>query len=303
MVNYIIEDSKTFKYYTDSETQIEVFISVYEFNNIIYSTNVNIVKNITYFTTLTRHWNDRKVIILDKSNNQEISFNIKGVKYNHQQKLDKCSKYLILDKNDTELCDIMNKCGSDKATTHNYTKYYTQIFEKIKYDEINIFELGIGTNNSNFSFNMGENGIPGASIFGWNEYFKNGHIFGADIDTTCLFNTDEIKTFYCDQTNPWIIKQMWNNKYLNFKFDIIIEDGYHMFDANVTFFENSYHKLKKHGIFIIEDIDNNEIPNWINKFEEYEKTLPQFNFEIIMLEYNNRFDNNLIKITNRHEKN
>lgn len=227
-------------------------------------------------------------------------------------KLNKYSKILNFNENEnTDLCDIMNKNKSDKASRignllgHNYTKFYSEIFEKIRFNEINIFELGLGTNNINIESNMGENGLPGASIFGWSEYFNHGHIFGADVDTNCLFNIEKyiskknsIKIFYCDQTNPWIINQMWDNKYLDCKFDIIIEDGLHTFNANVTFFENSYHKLKYNGIYIIEDINNDEIINWLNKIEEYETKFPQFNFEIIQLSCKyNTIDNNLIKIT------
>ena len=95
----------------------------------------------------------------------------------------------------------------------------------------------------NVPSNMGPNGRPGASLYGWSEFFFNSDIFGADIDTEILFNTDKIKTFYCDQTNPHIIKYMWNEPKLQENFDVIIEDGLHTFNANVCFFENSIHKL------------------------------------------------------------
>ena len=55
---------------------------------------------------------------------------------------------------------------------------------------------------------MGKEGRPGASLYGWCEFFPNSHIFGADIDDDVLFNTKKIKTFYCDQTNPESIKKM-----------------------------------------------------------------------------------------------
>lgn len=70
--------------------------------------------------------------------------------------------------------------------------------------------------------------------------FSNSEIFGADIDTDMLFNTDRIKTFYCDQTNPHIIKYMWNEPALEENFDIIIEDGLHTFSANVCFLKIVY---------------------------------------------------------------
>ena len=37
-------------------------------------------------------------------------------------------------------------------------------------------------------------------------------------------------------------------------FDLIIDDGLHTFDASVTFFDNSFSKLKKTGVYIIEDV-------------------------------------------------
>lgn len=209
----------------------------------------------------------------------------------------KTEKFLNLE-NRTILCEIMDKHGSDKGNSHNYTKYYHELFKDRRLDTLNFFELGLGTNNTSFNFNMGDKGVPGASVYGWDEYFINGKIFGADIDKEILFDTERIKTFYCDQTNSLSIKDMWNN--IPEYFDIIIEDGLHTFDANVNFFENSYHKINpENGIFIIEDIMNNKIADWLNKIKEYEIKFPQFDFEIIRLncENPNITDNNLIKIT------
>jgi SAM-dependent methyltransferase len=122
---------------------------------------------------------------------------------------------------------------------------------------------------------MGPDGRPGASHYGWSEFFINSHIFGADIDTDILFNTDKIRTFYCDQTSPEIIKKMWNEPALQDGFDIIIEDGLHTFDANVCFFENSIHKLKPNGYYIIEDIHRhneylfeNKITQWKDQYKD-----------------------------------
>ena len=170
----------------------------------------------------------------------------------------------------------MGKRGSDKGSInitsswHNYTTFYYSIFKDLRDKKLRIFELGLGTNNITIPSNMGSIGRPGASLYGWQEFFYNSEIFGADIDTDILFNTDKIKTFYCDQTNPSIIQNMWNESNLEENFDIIIEDGLHTFNANVCFFENSIHKLKLNGYFIIEDILNNEEHLFINKIKEWE---------------------------------
>ena len=167
------------------------------------------------------------------------------------------------------------------------------MFESIRYKPLRIFEfssraevadrsswsnsaevyrstMGLGSNNENISSNMGQYGRPGASLYGWQEFFINSQIFGADIDGDILFNSDRITTYYCDQTNPHIIKYMWKEPELQENFDIIIEDGLHTFDANIVFFENSIHKLKPNGIYIIEDIATSELELWPNKIKEWE---------------------------------
>lgn len=60
----------------------------------------------------------------------------------------------------TELCSIMQKYGSDKGHSqnkgwHNYTTLYSSLFTPIRNKEINIFELGLGTNNTDVPTNMG----------------------------------------------------------------------------------------------------------------------------------------------------
>ena len=158
--------------------------------------------------------------------------------------------------NKTELCDIMNSFGSDKGNGwHNYTTLYYEILKSRRNNNLNIFELGLGTNNIYVPSNMGIDGKPCASLYGWKKFFKNSKVFGADIDRDILIYTQDIKTYYCDQLNPKIINEMYNNSDLkNIYFDLIIEDGLHTFDANMSFIRNSLHKLKPNGIYITEDI-------------------------------------------------
>jgi hypothetical protein len=160
-----------------------------------------------------------------------------------------------------------------------------------------VFELGLGTNNLDVPSNMGSDGSPGASLYGWSEFFPNSKVYGADIDDRILFNTDLIKTYYCDQTNPDIIKSMWNNPELQDEFDIIIEDGLHEFSANVCFFENSIHKLKQNGFYIIEDIINNEKPLFDNQIKTWRENYPDLDFFLIEIpSYVNSWDNNMLVV-------
>lgn len=200
----------------------------------------------------------------------------------------------------TILCEIMTKYGSDKGNgVHNYTIYYHELFKDKRHNNLNIFELGLGTNNIDVPSNMGVYGKPGASLKGWKEYFNNSNIYGADIDERILFNEERINTFYCNQKNQNEILNMWNNKILkDIFFDVIIEDGLHEFNANLIFMENSLHKLNSGGYYICEDL----LPITIINFEYHMNSLKEkyqhFTFEIVKLQNpNNRFnDNNLLVV-------
>jgi len=183
----------------------------------------------------------------------------------------------------TPLCEIMINQGSDKGGGwHNYTLVYSELFTGIKSKVRNVFELGIGTINS------------GASIKGWKEYFKKAKIYGADIDENILFEEERIKTFYCDQTSPESIAQLWSN-FENVEFDFILEDGLHEYNANICFLENSLHKVKKGGFYVIEDIVVNDIRNYLNYFENC--TLDFEEYQLIDLDNpGNKQDNVLVVI-------
>lgn len=203
--------------------------------------------------------------------------------------------------NRTELCDLMDKHGSDKSSKpnwvqyqgHNYTRFYHQIFQHLRVEKFNLFELGLGSNNPEIPSNMGVNGHPGASLRGWKEYFINAEIFGADIDKNILFQEDRIKTFFCDQTDSYSIKEMWSKIPENF--DLIIDDGLHQLNANLNFFENSIHKLNYGGYYIIEDVISEELPMWKQNIEKFKNIYKNLEFEIVSVEWTHN-DNNLIVI-------
>jgi hypothetical protein len=212
-------------------------------------------------------------------------------------------QYLFDENTVTPLCEIMGKCGSDKGSTniiecwHNYTTFYHRIFYEMQDKPLRIFELGLGTNNLSVPSNMGENGKPGASLYGWREFFPNSNIYGADIDMNILFESNRIKTYYCDQTNPILIKMLWNQTELADGFDIIVEDGLHEYDANVCFFENSVHKLNAGGYYIIEDILHYELHLFEHKMVEWKQAFPDLEFTLLQIpSQRNKHDNNLLVI-------
>lgn len=170
-----------------------------------------------------------------------------------------------------ELCD---KYGSDKGSLldsspyypwppHNYTKVYASLFANIKNDSLIVFECGLGTNNPNIKSSMNVNGKPGASLRVWRDFFPNATIYGADIDRDILFSEDRIITGYMDQTNFASVAKFWEVH--DVSPDIVIDDGLHEFHAGISLFENSFDRLTKDGIYIIEDM----VPEDIEKYKNY----------------------------------
>lgn len=195
----------------------------------------------------------------------------------------------------TELCFLFEKYGSDKSVWHNYSKFYYELFKNIRYNKNRIFELGIGSNNINIPSNMGEEGKPGASLRAWKEFFPNSLIFGADIDKNILFKEERINTFFCNQKSKKLIKNLWNNSELIEKFDIIIDDGLHDYFSNILFFMNSIHKLKKGGIYIIEDIKLKYKYNIEKNINKWRKKYVNLDIKFLMLKNKkNIIDNNLL---------
>jgi len=184
----------------------------------------------------------------------------------------------------TELCKIMSKHGSDKSCGwHNYTLVYDQLFKDIKSTATHFFEMGIGVINS------------GASLRGWKEYFDKAHIYGADILYEVLFEEDRIDTFHCDQLSAISVQNMWNYFDKKTKFDVILEDGLHTYEANIHFLKNSIHKVKDGGFYIIEDVLVSELPRYYNYFQNCKL---KFTEHQILELYNpgNKMDNVLIII-------
>jgi hypothetical protein len=176
---------------------------------------------------------------------------------------DEILSFLNLDRlnQKTELCEIFLKYGCWKGLLgkdekslsicesapapgwHNYSPLYDYLFKHLRNEDLNIFEVGI---------------YHGDSAKSWREYFPKSKIYVGDVNIeffSHVENIDNLQCFHCDQDNPHSIRTMWmNDALINLEFDIIMDDGKHEFTSNLNFFRESIHKLKKGGIFIVEDL-------------------------------------------------
>jgi hypothetical protein len=197
----------------------------------------------------------------------------------------------------TPLCKLMSAMGSDKGIGwHNYTKVYSSLFSELSIHHL--FEMGIGTTNTAYKDNMGMHGKPGASLKAWKVYLPKAQIVGADIDPEVVFAEQRINCYVCDQTKPESIRKMWSQIEIPNAFQVMIDDGYHNFEANKTLFENSIHKLDIPGYYIIEDISNLNLGKWDDIIRNvYLTQYPHLVFRLCCLpNLHNALDNNLLII-------
>jgi hypothetical protein len=131
----------------------------------------------------------------------------------------------------TELADYYK---TDKGNVkHRYTEIYDRYVRELRDQKINLLEIGVAN---------------GCSLKMWHDYFMNGDINGIDIRTECqqlCKNYPRIKITIGDATKLSTERD----------FDLIIDDGSHIsLDIVETFFLQ-WPRLKKGGLYIIEDLN------------------------------------------------
>ncbi len=141
------------------------------------------------------------------------------------------------------LTRIANLCETDKGTVvgegHGYTEFYEDFFRKYNGKNINILEIGV--------FN-------GGSLKMYNTYFdEKCTIYALDIENKEEYNTENIKTFICNQGKREDLEE-FKKTIGNIKFDIIIDDGSHLPWDQMLSFYYLHDLLKEDGLYIIEDL-------------------------------------------------
>jgi hypothetical protein len=177
-----------------------------------------------------------------------------------------------------DLAELFNKYSSDKDR-NGYSHLYSILFDRIKDENLNVLEIGIGTMVPNACSSMKnympDTYLPGASLRAWQDYFPNSNIYGVDIQLDTQFEENRIKTFISDSTDVTAVNNLMET--INIKFDIIIDDGWHWDEAQKKTLSNFFPYLKDGGIYVIEDIYPNsnitatpcEIKNIIGNNEHF----------------------------------
>lgn len=170
---------------------------------------------------------------------------------------------IALRENDAEalkLKALFDRFGSDKANVHDYYLLYAGLLRNKQ--DINIFEMGLGTNHLEMISNMGPGGMPGASLRAFKAMYPFAKIYGADIDKRILFSEERITTFYADQLDTGSLQAL-HEQLSPLTFDLIIDDGLHTPEANINTLSFAVKLLAPAGHFVIEDIKETDIAFYI----------------------------------------
>ena len=160
-----------------------------------------------------------------------------------------------------ELGTLFDNFGSDK-TSHGYERIYTEFLNShLSETNIELLEIGIGTNSPGLVSSMGKNGKPGASLRTFANFDSRINVTGADIDHKILFSADRIHCFYIDQNNLQTYFGISDASGIK-KFDLIIDDGLHSTFANINSLIFAQTHLRPGGYLIIEDIPDRAMPVW-----------------------------------------
>ena len=228
------------------------------------TTKIDIIKSFPLFPPKSAgNYKDRATLTIETIN-QTFPFLSSLAKYVHKglivvENIEGLSVELQNKSSSSELKEILDRYGSDKATYHNYHHLYGAILRD-KLNVTNIFEIGLGTNNTDVVSNMGVNGKPGASLKAFRDYCPNALVFGADVDKRILFEEERIKTFFVDQTNPATFDSILEMVPKNF--DLVIDDGLHSPNANIASLEFGLKIIKIGGWVVVEDIAEEAISVW-----------------------------------------
>ena len=126
-----------------------------------------------------------------------------------------------------------------------------------------MLEIGIGSvENGQMSGVINYGYKTGNSLKCWSEYFPNSNIYGIDIYKHDELNSERITTLQADQSKESDLERLM--KTINNNLDIIIDDGSHVghHQAFSFLFLNKF--LNKDGIYVIEDIQPQNIQSFLD---------------------------------------
>ncbi len=186
-----------------------------------------------------------------------------------------------------QLKNLLDFYGSDKSNHHTYQDIYAFICSKMNgTTPISILEIGLGSSKQ-----------PSMNAFC--EFIHNNNLnidyIGVDINQEFLIDPQQsrVKLMRFDQLDRNSALQLVANL-SSHNVALIIDDGLHTAEANFSAFNNLISFVNNGAIYIIEDINRNQIPFWT----EVPKLFPNLVFKLRNMTDIGPYDNVQIIIHN-----
>jgi hypothetical protein len=159
---------------------------------------------------------------------------------------------LVLNK-DYSLNEFFNYFGTDKGTEifdpyinsskkikgHGFAKFYEKKLNKYRSKEFSILEIGTW---------------EGASTASFHKFFLKSKLFAIDKNFRFKFKSKRVEFINCNINNKENL-DLFEKKFRNKKFTIIIDDGSHFLKDMITSLKFFLKYLNSSGIFIFEDFN------------------------------------------------
>lgn len=120
---------------------------------------------------------------------------------------------------------------------HHYFEIYERHFARFRHSRPSVLEIGVQ---------------GGGSLEMWREYFgEDARIYGVDTNPAARRNEDiATKVFVGDQTDRDFLRAVRRETGL---LDIVIDDGGHTANQQITSFEELYPAMSESGVYLVED--------------------------------------------------
>lgn len=141
-----------------------------------------------------------------------------------------------------DLSSLAIECQTDKIWAHNYIPTYEFYFKALRNQPIKLLEIGF---------------LSGCSAKMWDRYFQNGTLHFIDIQPESF---EKYSGGLSSKCHFYIADQAKEADLIEFikksggDFDIILDDGGHTMEQQITSFKTLFPFLKSGGMYIIEDL-------------------------------------------------
>jgi SAM-dependent methyltransferase len=141
---------------------------------------------------------------------------------------------------------FVNNPGRLMHKWRHYFEIYHRHFEAFRGRSPVVLEIGV---------------FHGGSLQMWKEYFGPGaHIVGIDVDPRCRELEEEgVSVIIGDQADRRFLAEVRQQVP---KVDIVIDDGGHRMQQQITSFEELYPHIQPHGVYLCEDIHTSFWPDF-----------------------------------------